>query len=517
MIIGKIRQYLGLESEQEKLERLDDLRKSFVAVESNLDELAKDFFIEKSYFNQRMTDPDNYVVQDKVKEKFDLFLTDHKNRIKVAKREHDSIKKSISDLEKSIGSKVCKAEAYQKIKKAYQDGKMSLDSFNEVIRSITKDDKTKYSDFLLFNEKGELLLLKRSQWEDDNKGAWVLPGGHVDPNEDFLSAAIRELREESGFNVEHCENVGSYEDDKCHIEYFKSNINMNEQSPLLDWLEVRDMRWVPIKEIKDYEMVFNMRDNIIKILKLDVADKTVIKKAFERGLISVDQIIEKSRKDVTKLIKKKKLVTREGKTFFMTVYVNPVTGVETVDSEKEVDYVPLVTEATVGDTYFIRSPKVSGECVIESILLGKDHIPYLSVTIGGEKKVVTAALLRYFKKTGASATTATSTFSPPIATSVAGMPSASDMTFAKELGGSSGVKLMTYGGDFYAVKTAHKGDEKQLIQEAAISKLYKAFGYRSVDSEFQSGDKKLVSKFIDGASELNTVSITPELKKVIQK
>jgi ADP-ribose pyrophosphatase YjhB (NUDIX family) len=46
------------------------------------------------------------------------------------------------------------------------------------------------------------LLCRRSRTTSVKPGGWCLPGGHIEWNEDFLTAAIREVREEAGLEVE---------------------------------------------------------------------------------------------------------------------------------------------------------------------------------------------------------------------------------------------------------------------------------------------------------------------------
>ena len=61
----------------------------------------------------------------------------------------------------------------------------------------------------------QILLMKRS----DN-AHWGLPGGYVEPGESVTTATEREVREETGFEIELLRLVGVYSDPKTQvIEY----------------------------------------------------------------------------------------------------------------------------------------------------------------------------------------------------------------------------------------------------------------------------------------------------------
>ena len=48
---------------------------------------------------------------------------------------------------------------------------------------------------------GKVLILKRSQSDERRPGEWDLPGGHADPGESDVQAALRELEEEAGVEL----------------------------------------------------------------------------------------------------------------------------------------------------------------------------------------------------------------------------------------------------------------------------------------------------------------------------
>jgi len=55
---------------------------------------------------------------------------------------------------------------------------------------------------LIFNDKDQLFLQKRSMKKDLNKGLWdTSAAGHVDVGEDYTASAIRETEEELGIHI----------------------------------------------------------------------------------------------------------------------------------------------------------------------------------------------------------------------------------------------------------------------------------------------------------------------------
>ena len=61
-----------------------------------------------------------------------------------------------------------------------------------MVRQLTPSKVTVSAGGVVINQQGMVLVV------DQNGTSWSLPKGHVDPGEEPLQAAIREIREESG-------------------------------------------------------------------------------------------------------------------------------------------------------------------------------------------------------------------------------------------------------------------------------------------------------------------------------
>jgi len=109
---------------------------------------------------------------------------------------------------------------------------------------IEKDKK-----ILLIQEKGQA-------W-----GLWCFPGGHVEKNETPVQAVIREVKEESGYNIKIIKkfkpliiNGIDYKggvndnDKKIELNFFKGKIISGEMK--LDTKETLDIRWFSKDEVK---------------------------------------------------------------------------------------------------------------------------------------------------------------------------------------------------------------------------------------------------------------------------
>jgi 8-oxo-dGTP diphosphatase len=108
---------------------------------------------------------------------------------------------------------------------------------------------------IIFNDKGEVLLLKRSQKVDSYRGLWGFPGGKREEGETSVDAAIREVYEETSLKIWQKYLVYVFtmkrEPYKDIIFYLTSQWS---GEPKVDW-ESDEFRWFKPSEIADLKMV----------------------------------------------------------------------------------------------------------------------------------------------------------------------------------------------------------------------------------------------------------------------
>lgn len=72
---------------------------------------------------------------------------------------------------------------------------------------------------LVVNEKGEILILRRSETDERRPLQWDLPGGHLDEGEEMLAGVEREIFEETALSVTGTHAVYS----KTEVRHWKNN------------------------------------------------------------------------------------------------------------------------------------------------------------------------------------------------------------------------------------------------------------------------------------------------------
>ena len=75
---------------------------------------------------------------------------------------------------------------------------------------------------LAYDDAGRLLVIRRAH--DPGRGLWSLPGGRVEPGEDDAAALVREMREETGLDVEPGPLVGRVQRGRYAIADYRCTV-----------------------------------------------------------------------------------------------------------------------------------------------------------------------------------------------------------------------------------------------------------------------------------------------------
>jgi len=110
---------------------------------------------------------------------------------------------------------------------------------------------------LVLDEKKRVVLVKhgyRSYWY----GTWILPGGMLEPGETLVECARREVREETGLEVEVGDHLITFERVvrvggklRLHVVYIDFWAYSSSQE-LVPGDDVKEAVWVPVNELSYY-------------------------------------------------------------------------------------------------------------------------------------------------------------------------------------------------------------------------------------------------------------------------
>lgn len=294
-----IKKFLGLQSKEDKIQEYKQLLEKSYKNSLRVDELAAEFSEQNSVLKSisTLSDEDRKEVEERNKK----FISDHVKNISEAYKEKTSIEKSMIKLENDaeIVDILKDMKSLYDFKIMYKDKQISKSIYNDIIKA--KTGKVRYADVLLFRGS-KLLILQRAGDQGNHTDEWCIPGGHVDAGEEWREAAHRELFEETGLDVPEdlLYPVGIATGKDFEIHYFIGYIDSEAPaSLLLDSEEEIGSAWInPSTELDDYDFIFDMKDNIKRILGLEVSENKVLKimKSFLNGDIS-----EKVFGDVCKL------------------------------------------------------------------------------------------------------------------------------------------------------------------------------------------------------------------------
>lgn len=301
-----LKKLFHLQTAEQKVSEYRELLRRSEKIEARTEELANEFAERSQVLKSfSLLDKDEREISE---EKYNEFLKEHTSRVAQLQKDRDKVFKSIAAFQKDedIAEAIADVYAVYVAKKAWKSKKLSKSAYDDIMKA--KTGVVKYADVLLFRG-GKLLILQRAGEHMNYTPDWCIPGGHVDEGEDFCTAAQRELFEETGIDVpeDTLMEVGVAKTKNAEIHYFMGHVD--DESPafvVVDGEEEIGSMWIdPDTELEDYDFIFDMKDNIKKILGLEVQPSPVeiVMKAFQEKKVTEDvvkSVCEKYPKEIRK-------------------------------------------------------------------------------------------------------------------------------------------------------------------------------------------------------------------------
>lgn len=159
------------------------------------------------------------------------------------------------------------------------------------IEELFKSESSKqaYADCLIYNSKGELLLLQRSGNDTFGASKWCLPGGKIDDGENALQAVLREVKEEIGIQLAHATEVHTVYRSDSTTTYFQVWAYTLPYL-VIDNEEHYQYKWCPIQELDSMDLLLDLG----KILKESKLQPSVymVEEIDQNKLTSIEELLK---------------------------------------------------------------------------------------------------------------------------------------------------------------------------------------------------------------------------------
>lgn len=299
---------LGLQTQKEKIDEYKGLLKKEREIKQEVDSLAENYSLQKSQYDS-LRGSDNVEAAMKAESCFSEFLKQQSKDLMSVYNRRNSIQKSIERLEndEDFAEMAKDIRHLFECRELWKQGLIKKSVYFDLFKA--KQGKVQFADVLVFRGD-KLLILNRVGERGAVSNDWCIPGGHVDPGETFLQAAKRELFEETGIDMSESLliPVGKYIPKRKGIEIHYFMCHIDDQTPvniLVDAEEETGSEWInPQTELDLYNFIFDMKDNIKRILGIEVPDEfQLVMKSFKDGKISKEVFTTYCEKNPEKLEK----------------------------------------------------------------------------------------------------------------------------------------------------------------------------------------------------------------------
>lgn len=299
---------LGLQTQKEKIDEYKELLKKEREIKQEVDSLAENYSLQKSQYDS-LRGSDNAEAAMKAESCFSEFLKQQSKDLMSVYNRRNSIQKSIERLEndEDFAEMAKDIRHLFECRELWKQGLIKKSVYFDLFKA--KQGKVQFADVLVFRGD-KLLILNRVGEKGAVSNDWCIPGGHVDPGETFLQAAKRELFEETGIDMSESLliPVGKYIPKRKGIEIHYFMCHIDDQTPvniLVDAEEETGSEWInPHTELDLYNFIFDMKDNLKRILGIEVPDEfQLVMKSFKDGKISKEVFTTYCEKNPEKLEK----------------------------------------------------------------------------------------------------------------------------------------------------------------------------------------------------------------------